>query len=330
MAKISIIVPVYNAKNYIEACIKSVLEQTYSDFELLLINDGSTDGSGDILEKFAKMDKRVKVYNRANHGVSASRNFGISNAVGEYIMFLDADDTINADTLKDNIEIIISNDADVVISGFYYHVIDENVSKENPLPEYFVGTCEEFFNKWYVKVLNQEAINPPWNKLIKKCVIDSNQIEFNEKFSICEDMAFSMDILLNSAKVVLNDKIYYNYYVKSQGSLVFKFYINYFEALTNYYKKAVAFCNKYKNNMEQRKAVDTVYANLMIMYIKLVSKNKDLGSKEKKELLVKIFNDEGFLKAADNATLNKKKTIIHRQIVHKRYKTVKFLYSMMK
>lgn len=92
MTRISVIVPVYNVEKYLSRCINSILTQTFSDFELLLINDGSTDNSGEICDIYAQKDKRIKVFHKRNEGVSAARNFGIENAIGEWIIFMDSDD----------------------------------------------------------------------------------------------------------------------------------------------------------------------------------------------------------------------------------------------
>src|SRR5690606_27273688 len=94
MPKVSVIIPVYNAEKYLRECIDSVLAQTFDDFELLLINDGSTDGSGKICDEYAQKDARVKVFHKENGGVSSARNLGLDNAKGEWITFIDSDDWI--------------------------------------------------------------------------------------------------------------------------------------------------------------------------------------------------------------------------------------------
>lgn len=117
MEKVSIIVPIYNVEKYIERCIKSLISQTYRDIEILLINDGSPDDSKTICERYEKIDKRIKLYNKENGGLSDTRNYGLKRAKGEYILFVDSDDYIESNTVevlisemkKDNLDIVAGN-----------------------------------------------------------------------------------------------------------------------------------------------------------------------------------------------------------------------------
>lgn len=109
--RISIIVPVYNAERYLHKCIDSILNQTYNDIELLLINDGSTDLSGVICDEYAQNDNRIRVLHKENSGVSATRNIGLDNITGEYVTFIDADDWIETSMLNDVYEKIKADDA---------------------------------------------------------------------------------------------------------------------------------------------------------------------------------------------------------------------------
>lgn len=119
MPKISVIVPVYNTEKYLDICIQSILSQTYTDFELLLIDDGSTDSSGAICDKYAEQDSRVRVFHNENGGASSARNMGLDNAKGEWITFVDSDDWIDIEMF--NSLILCQNNADIVISDFYVH-----------------------------------------------------------------------------------------------------------------------------------------------------------------------------------------------------------------
>ena len=116
---ISIIVPVYNTEEYLDKCILSIMAQTYADFELLLIDDGSTDSSGSICDKYAAQDSRVRVFHKENGGVSRARNLGIDNSKGDYLLFLDSDDWLASDTFEILHRTLEREDADCVIFGFY-------------------------------------------------------------------------------------------------------------------------------------------------------------------------------------------------------------------
>lgn len=116
--KISVIVPVFNAENFLSRCIKSILSQKFSEFELLLVNDGSTDCSDKICEEFGAMDKRIQVFHKCNGGVSSARNMGLDNCKGEFIVFVDSDDEISSDYLGDLFSDLHSKGKGLVIQGF--------------------------------------------------------------------------------------------------------------------------------------------------------------------------------------------------------------------
>ena len=127
---VSIIVPVYNAVNTIGRCIESILNQEYSDFELLLVNDGSADGSGAICDAYADRDSRVRVFHQVNSGVSASRNLALDHAKGDYLQFLDSDDWITPDATSSLVRAAETNRCDLVIADFY-RVVGERVSHKS-------------------------------------------------------------------------------------------------------------------------------------------------------------------------------------------------------
>ena len=123
---ISILMPVYNVDKYIEKTLESIKNQTYSDFEVIMVDDGSTDSSGLICDKWAQADSRFKVIHKENAGVSAARNTALSLVKGEYIFFMDSDDIIIPETLEELLDALIKNDADISMGTFYYTDADGN------------------------------------------------------------------------------------------------------------------------------------------------------------------------------------------------------------
>lgn len=121
---ISIIVPVYNTEKYLDKCIQSVLAQTYTNWELLLIDDGSTDSSGAICDKYAAEDNRIRVFHKENGGVSSARNLGLDNAQGEWISFVDADDWIENSMLHDAYQKAMDENAEIIFTDIKYHYLD--------------------------------------------------------------------------------------------------------------------------------------------------------------------------------------------------------------
>ena len=329
MDTVSIIVPIYNAGKYISACLDSILKQTYKHFEVILVDDGSSDTSARICDFYKRKDCRITVYHRKNAGVSASRNFGLAKATGKYIAFVDADDTIEPNMLEGYIRLAQKYEADLVISSFRYYMTDDNDRMvENSLGVEFCETEKELFDQWFATLIEKEILNPPWNKFIKKELLDTNQIQFNEIFSICEDMAFSVQILASSKKTVLTGEMYYNYYIKSFGTLVFRFHENYFEALSYFYESAYAYCKKYSNNSKQLRCLNTLYINLTLMFLKKICINPHWDKVEKYKRMRAINNSKKFLFAIKTASLNRRRKLICFLLQKGHYFLIQILYLL--
>lgn len=213
---VSIIVPVYNAKNYLQRCIDSILHQEYTDYELFLVDDGSTDGSGDICDAYAAADARITVIHKENTGVSDSRNLAISQACGTYLQFLDSDDWITPDATKLFVRAATEHDCDLVIADFY-RVVGERVSHKGDIEDDGVLTREEFAAHmmenpadFYYGVL--------WNKLYRRDLVEKYHLRMDVSVNWCEDFLFNLEYILHAnVFYALQAPVYY--YVKTKGSL---------------------------------------------------------------------------------------------------------------
>lgn len=326
MQKVSIIVPVYNAQEYLATCVDSLRKQLYPQIEIILVDDGSTDNSGLMCDAYEEEDARIHVYHKSNSGVSAARNFGIERATGEYILFVDADDSIDPDTVMENVEQAEINDAELVIFSFRYYMMDDHNLISNLLDHGFVGESDEFFQDYFIPIIDHELLNPPWNKLIRRSLLEENCIRFNREFSICEDMAFSTEVLKASHKIVLNNHMYYNYCLKSQGSLVFRFHDNYFEALSYFYQQAQDYCEQFDHNENQKQKLYSLFASLGMMYIKQICCKKEWSKSYQVERIKKILMNSEFRSALNHADLTKKKRVIRFLIRKKRYGVIYGIY----
>lgn len=201
--KISVIVPVYNAEKYLQRCIDSILNQTFPNFELLLIDDGSKDQSGEICDEYAKKDSRVKVFHKENGGVSSARNVGIDNAVGEYICFCDSDDWVEKTWLLSFFERMCDND--MLITSFNIYENEKRVEFKS-----FVSLSDK---RLIIKELEHEGISGYlWCKCFKKSIINTYNIRFNETYPIWEDMDFIYRYWCYSSKIeLIGDVVTYNY-----------------------------------------------------------------------------------------------------------------------
>lgn len=213
---ISVIVPVYNVKQYLQRCVDSILEQSYQTFELILVDDGSTDGSSELCDECATKDPRVKVIHKENAGVSAARNDGMDLAQGTYLAFIDGDDWIEADYLKKLVQAIVENDADEAAGGFKY-AYEAGNSKQSPI-------CDQLEILSNREALDQamDPVRPwvgfAWGKLVKSSNIKDNSVKYDPGISICEDSLFNYTALQYVKKVVKIPDVLYNYYIRDTSA----------------------------------------------------------------------------------------------------------------
>lgn len=200
---ISIIVPIYKAEAYLDRCVKSILNQTFIDFELLLIDDGSPDKSGYICDKYAKQDNRVRVFHNENAGVSRARQYGLDNARGEYIIQADPDDWVDKDMLECLYNKAKGEDADMVICDFIAEYgTYQKYSTQKPLSLDHIVVAKDLFNRLH---------GATWNKLIRRQCLIKYSICFDSSLSFCEDLFFNTQLLLNPIRVSYLNKAFYHY-----------------------------------------------------------------------------------------------------------------------
>lgn len=213
---VSIIVPVYNAESALRRCIESILRQSCADFELLLVDDGSSDRSGAICDEYAAQDGRIRVFHKENGGVSAARNLALQEAQGKYLQFLDSDDWAAPDATLLLLRAAQEHEADLVISDFY-RVVGERVSVKGDIEEDSVLSRAEYAERmmanpadFYYGVL--------WNKLYRRDLVNAHHIRMDEEISWCEDFLFNLEYMRVARRFyALNVPLYY--YVKTKGSL---------------------------------------------------------------------------------------------------------------
>ena len=214
---VSIIVPVYNGEAWIARCVQSVLTQEFTEYELILVDDGSKDASAAMLDAYAKEDARVRVIHKPNGGVSSARNAALDIAKGTYVQFMDADDWIPSDSTKLLYQSAVSHDADMVIADFW-RVVGDRVSQKGDIEEE-----QEMDKLAYVGFMQQNPADfyygALWNKLFRRSKIEAYQLRMDESLSWCEAFVFNLEFILHVEKIfALRAPVYY--YVKTSGSLV--------------------------------------------------------------------------------------------------------------
>lgn len=211
---ISIVVPIYNVEKYLRKCLNSILEQSYSEFELILVDDGSTDCSGSIADEYGRNDERISVYHKENEGLAATRNYGIERAKGEYICFIDSDDWIENTYLENLSRLANEYFADVVICDFLKNEGEGVITQ--PLSEVIV---EETGYEAIANIYTQNYLRyvVAWNKLYRRSIFDN--IKYLTGI-IHEDEAICADIFCACAKVIRTNRVLYNYRVNNSTSIM--------------------------------------------------------------------------------------------------------------
>ena len=214
MVQVSIVVPAFNAEKHVEECIESILSQSFSAWEMIIVDDGSTDRTPEMVDRYAECDNRIRVFHQKNGGVSKARNVGLDAAIGEYIAFVDADDILPVDSLKARVEAV--EGADLAIAGYELFEGD-NVLDQMP-------KCKQ--NQWN----NHEAIKNiivsgelgyqgySVNKLFRRSIIEERGVRFKEDITFNEDRLFCVEYAMHCNTIKLTDEIVYRYRIYPENA----------------------------------------------------------------------------------------------------------------
>lgn len=214
MPVISVIVPIYNSGKYLCDCLKSICAQTFSDIEIILVDDGSTDSSGDICDAFREIDSRIKVIHKNNGGLASARNAGIDIAAGEYLMFCDSDDAVSSDWCNNLLHYANKYPDRLPFCAHSSSPDNFGTAADTPLK------AKELFEFEDVFLLSEIGIGFAWNKIFKSSIISENNIRFRtwkEKSDFNEDLVFFMSYIKYCAGFVYTNTIDYCYYIRSNS-----------------------------------------------------------------------------------------------------------------
>lgn len=204
---ISVIVPVYNVEKYLRRCLDSIVAQTYTNFELILVDDGSIDDSGDICEDYAKKDSRIKIFHKENGGVSSARNIGLDNAKGDFVTFCDSDDSVTPNWLED---FDVLSNKDLIIQGYKYK---KATDVEYTDKKFFESSDESFSrNELLEKLLVYDNFGYLWTRCFRRSLIEEYTLRFNTDYIVREDEDFILHFMkyVKTFKTVPTDNYLYN------------------------------------------------------------------------------------------------------------------------
>lgn len=214
---VSIIMPVFNSEKTVQFSIESVLRQDYPNWELIIIDDGSSDSSGIICDKMSTQDRRIRVYHLINSGVSAARNYGLSRAQGKLICFIDSDDKMRSNALNVIVESV--SDTDLLIYG--YNIYPSNIKQGFSKTEKYSSIIQ--FADDFKRIHQYHLMNCVWNKCFKKSIVDQCQCRFPVEISMGEDLLFILSYFEGCKKIKIINSILYDYNTGISGSLSKKY-----------------------------------------------------------------------------------------------------------
>lgn len=296
MPKLSVIIPVYNVENYLSKCIESVINQSFKDFELILINDGSTDRSGQICDEYLTKDKRIRVIHKNNEGVSKARNIGIDESKGEYLIFIDSDDWIEYNTFQCLIENIEIYKSDLIISGMIYDYYENEVLISNikKTTDFLVNVNKKSLQVNFSNLFEKVNFLSSCNKMFLSKIIKNNNIKFDENSIIYEDFNFNLNVINNSNNITIVPNLLYHYRINSQECILSKRRkINLVSDIHKVSSSLLNFLNEI-NVCEEEKI--KFYEYIFVLYHhclnKLTEERNFLVSKEKRSVLRELSNDK--------------------------------------
>ncbi len=302
MCKISVIMPVYNSEQYLRGAIDSVLTQSFEEFELLLVDDGSSDNSGKICDEYARENKKVKVYHNENQGICATRNFAMEKAKGKYLVFIDNDDNLIQGMLEENYKLAEKNKADIVK---FSCVIDESYKngfvekRGNYFSKTFTFTDEES-PKYFEILLKEKYFSYIWNGMYRKGFLEENNLKFNTDIKCgYEDRILNYEIFFRAKKTVINKNPGYYYFQRYEHSTFKKFNENQLYSCLLSGEREYEIYKRYSSNKEFKcKWEDRAIEYLLELLFTFDKAQCNLSLQEKKDYLNKwrnniIFKDWG-------------------------------------
>lgn len=337
---VSIIVPVYKVEKYLDRCVESLISQTYENIEIILVDDGSPDNSGKLCDEWANKDKRIRVIHKKNSGVSATRNRGISESTGKYLVFVDSDDWLEQNAVELLYNKLIVENVDMVCGSYFINtdetekeIITRDLYKRN---EKFFMNTEEFKDSILKSFLNGKIPGYLWLFIIKKDLVIGDK-PFKEDISLAEDLIFLIEIFTRAQSIYFYDVSHYHYYINQNGltrsATYYRKNIKNMPKLTKHFEEIIE--NNWNDSdlIEIRRAAS---AKMVMSYIYAMFKQTE--EEEFRKVLSEILEDEEVNKLLkysnlillDDGLKKYIERIFLKLLITNRHTLLIFLYEMRK
>lgn len=302
---ISVIVAAYNIEAYLPRCLDSLLSQTYSHLEIILVDDGSEDGTGEICDKYAKRDTRIKVIHQQNMGLSGARNTALLNAGGEYIGYVDGDDWVEPEMYKEMYRACELQGAELAVCA--YRQIGNEKEQESFSRKQYVLTREEALDLYVCDDRDYHIYNSVWSKLFKREIVKGAEFPVGKK---SEDIMYTTRAMVNCSKCVFLDVPYYNYVMDREDSIMNQgIHQRRFQDEIPFWKEQIAYFSSAGMSRLSEKAAYHFYRRMLFYYIdfkdrKMKTSCKDMVAlldRERQEI-ARIYQKD-FVTAGDRARM---------------------------
>lgn len=292
MVELSIIVPIYGVESYLDQCIKSILNQQYREFELILVNDGSKDKCAEICDYYATIDSRVKVVHKSNGGLVSARKAGLAIAKGEYVTYVDGDDWLELNMYSDLMSKLRTTQADIIVEGYLYDYAGGTINITNSLKS-GIYNKKQLINHVYPKMLSHGEFYKPgifpvvWNKIYRRKILISAQMEVPNNISIGEDVAVTYRAIIEANTVQISDGCHYHYRTNME-SMTKKYDSNYFSKIDSLIKYINKILPLEKYDLEEQMNMYTCSLVYMGICQECEPRNIFISWKNRKEVLIKL------------------------------------------
>ncbi len=335
---VSVIIPIYNVNKYIDRGLKNILSQTYSDYEVILVDDNSKDNSLEICKKWEHIDKRIKVLHQSNTGAGGARNLGIEHASGEYIYFFDIDDELSPKTLEYNVYIMEKYKVDYILFG--YKTIDILNKTENIIdfPETIIDSnksLRDIFIEQFILKIN----GFPWNKFYRKSFLNKYNIRY-ENLRIQQDEVFNLNLYKYLEKAYISQKVLYKYYIYNKGNTRSNFISDRFDiymSVRRHFESLINFWSLNDNNILTDYLNKRFYNNILqCLFFNMFHKNCSWSNNQRAYEINRILKEKWTNDALEYSKLhyNNIEHRIYRNAIYSRkiwkLKIVYYIHSFFK
>ena len=292
-ALVSVIVPAYNVERFLPRCVESLLKQSYSNLDIVIVDDGSTDKTGDIAESYAEKYENIRCIHKENGGLSDARNVGLKYSKGEYIVFFDSDDWVESNVIEDNLRCLIQNNVKVVVWGYYADFVNES---ETVIKSVQVACkdmlCMKNYNSQSLLEKNVLGLlGYAWNKMYSIEFLKEGKFTFQKGLSLVEDIVFNVPVLLVAGQIYFNSNVYTHYMQRGRVTLGNRYYDNFLEL------KLLA-CNKRKElllgfGLDRRISEKVLWENYFYSYvstIRMINRQENIDENKKRKMTKLIVN----------------------------------------